>query len=467
MQQNREHIHFVTGRLAESALRRLLEQLAPAADFTYSVDVLPISVAALMSPGWIQRHIQVPEAAQRVILPGYCGGDLSQLAAAVGTPVERGPRDLRALPAYFGRSADMPTQLERHNIQLIAEINHAPRLDRSTILEQARQLAADGADIIDVGCEPGDPWLQVDDCVRALRDLGLRVSIDSFHPEEVGRAVKAGAELVLSVNASNRRAAVDWGCEVVAIPDNLQLLDSLDETIEYLSRHQIPMRLDPILEPIGCGFAASLWRYMDVRRRYPEISMLMGIGNLTEMTDADSAGINLLLLGICQELGIGSVLTTQVINWARTSVRECDVARRIVYHALSQQVPPKHLSTDLLLLRDQKLSPFGEEQLEEMARQIKDRNVRIVAENDRLYALGGGKCLTDSDPFALFEQLLQDRSNSIDVTHAFYLGYELCKASIALTLGKEYHQDESLDWGYLTVAEQWHRLARGRGDRPS
>ncbi len=54
--------------------------------------------------------------------------------------------------------------------------------------------------------------------------------------------------------------------------------------------------------------------------------MMMGIGNLTEMTDVDSAALNVLLLGICQELGIGSVLTTEVINWARSSVRECDLA---------------------------------------------------------------------------------------------------------------------------------------------
>ena len=57
--------------------------------------------------------------------------------------------------------------------------------------------------------------------------------------------------------------------------------------------------------------------------------MMMGIGNLTEMTDADSAPINVLLLGFCQETGIRSVLTTQVINWAHTSVRECDLARRL------------------------------------------------------------------------------------------------------------------------------------------
>src|SRR5207344_3585358 len=105
----------------------------------------------------------------------------------------------------------------------------------------------------------------------------------------------------------------------------------------------VPFRIDPVTEPIGCGFAASLGRYLEVRRRYPDAEMMMGIGNLTELTDADSAGINVLLLGFCQELGIRSVLTTQVINWARSSVAELDIARRLTYYAVTNHVLPKRL----------------------------------------------------------------------------------------------------------------------------
>src|ERR1700750_684855 len=99
----------------------------------------------------------------------------------------------------------------------------------------------------------------------------------------------------------------------------------------------------PILEPIAFGFAASLGRYLEVRRRYPDAEMMMGVGNLTELTDVDSAGVNVILLAVCQELGIRSVLTTQVINWCRSSVRELDLARRLMYHAYRNKVLPKHL----------------------------------------------------------------------------------------------------------------------------
>jgi len=48
----------------------------------------------------------------------------------------------------------------------------------------------------------------------------------------------------------------------------------------------------------------------------------------------------------------------------------------------------------------------------------------------------------------------------IDPSHAFYLGYELAKAATALALAKDYRQDEALDWGYLTVPEESHRLRK-------
>ena len=63
----------------------------------------------------------------------------------------------------------------------------------------------------------------------------------------------------------------------------------------FLAERRVPLLIDPILEPIGFGFAESLGRYLDVRRRFPDAEMMMGIGNLTELTDVDSAGINVLL----------------------------------------------------------------------------------------------------------------------------------------------------------------------------
>ncbi|HRX80128.1 MAG TPA: dihydropteroate synthase, partial [Pirellulaceae bacterium] len=307
-----------------------------------------------------------------------------------------------------------------------------------------------------------DTWRGVADCVKALRDAGHRVSVDSLNPLEIAPAVHAGAELVLSVNSSNRDAACDWGCEVVVIPDEFPTLGGLDETVEQLAMAGVPLRIDPILEPIGCGFATSLGRYLEVRRRYPDAEMLMGIGNITELTDADSAAINLLLLGICQELGIRSVLTTQVIHWARTSVRECDLARRMVHYAVRQGVPPKHVASDLVILRDAAVQAYGNEHLDLLASEIKDNNYRLFAERGEMHLVSSALHLADADPFMLFQKLMDTAPKNVDAAHAFYLGFELSKALTAATLGKQYEQDQALDWGFLTQTESHHRLKRGK-----
>ncbi len=458
----RPRILFVTGKLAEPALRRVLTELAPRAGFEPEVAVLNITVAALMTANWVARHLTVPPGVDRVILPGYCRGSVEEVAEACSKPVERGPKDLRDLPEYFGEQQSGPPEgYGAFDVEILAEINHAPQKPPSVVLAEARHYRDSGADVIDLGCDPGTTWPGVGDAVRALRDDGLRVSIDSFDPVEVETALAAGAELVLSVNGSNVERTREWHdrwpeVEVVAIPDTPADLDSLARTVERLSQFGVRHRIDPILEPIGFGFAASLGRYIGARNRFPDTPMMMGIGNLTELTDVDSAGINVLLAGFCQELGILSVLTTEVINWCRSAVREFDLARRLVHHSVRERVLPKKLDTRLVILRDPKRYDQGEEALAELARRLTDRNYRIFAEGGTLHVMNGSLYLRGTDPFHLFAKLAA-ADPRIDPSHAFYLGYEFAKAVTALTLGKNYNQDQALRWGFLTAPETSHR----------
>ncbi|MDB4540506.1 DUF6513 domain-containing protein [bacterium] len=454
------HYHFVTGRLAESALRSILNNLASKHGFAHSVDVMPITVAALMTPRWIRRHLDVPSVATHLVVPGYCETNIDDLAESIGIPILVGPKDCRALPEWFGGKSE-PLDLNEHDIQIIAELNHAPRSSVDEIISAAKQLQSDGADVIDFGCDPSSRCLNITDYITALVDNGFTVSVDTFDPWEASRATQHGASLVLSVNSSNREQAIDWGTEVVVIPDAPGDDPSFHETIDYLSTRDIPHRLDPILEPIGTGFISSLVRYSQTRCQYPDHNMLMGIGNLTELTDVDSAGVNMILMAICQELGIKSVLTTQVINWSKSAVKECDIARRLTYHSIKHGIPPKRLSNQLVLLRDAKLLPYPREAIEALANTLKDNNYRIFAQNEELHLLSAGVHLHDKDPFQLFERLMQqDASSNVDAGHAFYLGYEMAKANMALQLGKQYEQDQALNWGYLTVEEDHHRIKR-------
>lgn len=450
---------FVTGRLAEQPLRRVVAGLPNSAGIVPEVTILGVSVAALMHVDLLKRRLQVPAGIDRVIVPGWCQGDLAVLQEQFGVPFERGPKDLHDIPEFLGQGARPPADLSRFDIEIIAEINHAPRLSDQEIVAQARALVADGADVIDLGCIPGESWARAGEVTKLLRGEGWRVSIDSFDRREVEEAVGAGAELVLSVNATNREWAARLPAELVAIPDDPRALATLETTIDVLRGAGARFRIDPIIEPIGFGFAASLGRYLTARHQWPDVEIMMGIGNLTELTEVDSAGVNVTLLGFCQELGIRSLLTTQVINWCRSAVREIDLARRLVWYAVQNRSIPKHLDAGLVVLRDPRDRQLEADEIQQLAAAIKDPNFRIFAEGGELHVINRDGHRRGTDPFELFEQL-----GEIDPAHAFYLGYEMAKAVTALTLGKNYQQDEALAWGFLTRPETSHRNRPDGGD---
>lgn len=438
-------ILFVTGKLAEPALRRVLGEMEP--PFEAGVAVMKITVAALMTTPWIARFLEVPAGTDLVLIPGLCEGDTAVLAERFGVRVEKGPKDLREIPRYFGQAAIAP-DYGGYTIEILAEINNAPKLTREEIRASADYYRASGADLIDLGCTPGVPFPALPEVVRELLGAGMRVSIDSFDPEEILPAVAAGAELVLSVNGSNLEVAKDLAgtnARVVVIPDFGEGLDSLDRNIEALERWSVPYLIDPVIEPIGFGFMASLERYAEVHRRYPGAAQLMGIGNITELTSADTTGLNALLLAICEETGVRAVLTTEVIDWARGSVREVDIARRLMHHAVSHRTLPKGVDDRLLTVKDPELLEYDEAELRRLHGAVTDPNFRIFTDRNTITVFNHEIFVRGTDIQEIFSRLGVD-----EPTHAFYLGRELMKARQAITLGKTYRQEGALNWGYLT-----------------
>ena len=436
---------FVTGKLAEPALKRVLEEAN--LPFAHDVAVQRITVAALMTTAWIARHLEVPAGVDLVVIPGLCEGDPQSVADKAGVPVEKGPKDLREIPRHFGRAA-AARDYGAWDIQILAEINNAPRLTLDEIRRAAAYFQASGADVIDIGCTPGLEFPALGDVVRDLVAAGMRVSVDTFDAAEIRAGVEAGAELVLSVNSSNIGVARDLagsGVRVVVLPDLGGTLDTLDPNVEKLAAWGVPFLIDPILEPIGFGFTASIERYAEARRRYPDAEMLMGVGNLTELTAADSTGVNAVLMAICQELGIRAVLTTEVIPWAHGSVRELDIARRLMHYAVTQRTIPKGIDDRLITIKDPVMLTFTEAELRALQAGITDPNFRIFADREGITVLNNERFVRGTDIQQIFDQLGVD-----EPTHAFYLGKELARASLAVTLGKTYRQEGSLNWGYLT-----------------
>ncbi len=439
-----EHILFLTGRLAEPSLRRVLATLADA-PFTWDVHELGLQVAALMTAEMIQRRLKaLPEGRRpdRLIVPGRCRGDVEALSAHFGVPVQRGPEELKDLPAYFQRAAK-PINLDEYEVAIFAEIVDAPRLAVPAIVERARQLAANGANVIDIGCLPATPFPHLEDSVRAVKAAGFAVSVDSLDTAELKRGGLAGADYLLSLTLDTLWLADEVPSTPILIPREPSDTASLDAAIEAMQKKGRPFLADAILDPIPFGLAASIARYHALRLRHPELAIMMGVGNLTELTEADTSGINAMLFGIAAELRMAAVLTTQVSPHARRAVREADVARRLMHAAMQQQTLPKGITGDLATVHARRPVTDTPEEIEATAAQVRDPNFRVQVSTAGIHVYNRDGHRLAQDAFTLWPQLKLEA----DAGHAFYMGVELARAELAFQLGKRYVQDQPLDWG--------------------
>jgi dihydropteroate synthase-like protein len=450
-----ERMLFLTGHLAKPRLERVLSGLGET-EFDWEVRDIGVKVAALMTEAIIRRRLQKPVAADRVMVPGRCRADLDRLSLDMGVPIVRGPNELEDLPAFLGRGGIEP-DLSRFDMRIFAEIVEAAELSIDEILEKARSLSRRGADVIDIGCLPDTPFPHLEDTVKALKADGLLVSIDSADPEELKRGNRAGADFLLSLTEETIGLAEEGMATPVFIPSTPGDLDSLLRALDAAEKRGLTYLADPVLDPIHHGFTRALTRYAELRRLRPDVEILMGTGNLTELTDADSGGITAALLGICSELSIRNVLCVQVSPHTRRTVEEHDAARRLMFAAREDQGLPRGYGNRLLSLHDRKPFPSSPQDIEAAAKEVRDRNFRIEVAEDGIRVYNRDSHHVAQDAMSLFPKLGAES----DGAHAFYLGTELAKAEIALRLGKRYAQDEPLDWGVAAerVDEDVTRLA--------
>ncbi len=435
-----EHILFLTGKFAERQLRQILEKMQP--EFSYTVHQLGLKVAALMTADMITRRLTDTFGATRIIVPGRCRGELDKLTQDFGIPVERGPEELKDLPQFFGKAAQKP-DLSRYQVKIFAEITDAPMMDIETAVARAYYYQQQGANVIDIGCLPGTPFPHMEELIQTLKLEGFKVSIDSLETDDLLRGGKAGADYMLSLHSGSLWIADEVDSTPILIPSTHGDLSSLDQAIEHLQAKNREFIVDPILDPIHFGFTESIVRYYSFRSKYPAIEMMMGVGNLTELTHADTAGINALLLGICSELNINHILATEVSLHARRAIREADTARRIMLAAQEHNTLPKHIDPGLMALHETAPFPYSLEEIQELAGQITDPSFRIQVSREGVHIFNRDGFHSAQDPFSLFPAL----NVQTDGGHAFYLGVQLARAEIAWQLGKRFTQDQDLNWG--------------------
>src|SRR6516162_1166701 len=440
-----ESILFLTGRLAKLRLEAVLEGMK--ASFAWKVLDIGVKVAALMTEEIIMRRLPTPVEADKIMLPGRCRADLNRLTACFGVPFLRGPDELKDIPVYFGR-ARKASDMTKYDIQIFAEIVDASALSIEAIIARAGNYVSKGANVIDLGCLPDTPFPQLEEAVQALKAKGYQVSVDSADPDELLRGGRVGADFLLSLNEDTLPIADKVTSTPVLIPKDHGDLASLYRATDALDAHGRAYLADPVLDPINFGFLESLERYAQVRRDRPNAEMLLGTGNLTELTDADTTGITAVLLGIASELHIRNVLVVQVSPHTRRTVEEHDLARRIMFASRAEQELPKDCADGLLCLHARRPYPQRPEEIAEAAREVRDKNFRIENAEDGIHIYNRDGHHIAQDAFDLYPKLGVDQ----DGAHAFYLGAELARAEIAWRLAKRYAQDEPLDWGVAADA---------------
>jgi len=438
----KKNILFITGKLAEKNLKKILDCIEEK-DFSYEIRNLNINVAALLTTEMIYRRIGNVDNFSKIILPGKVRGDIDELAKKLKIEIERGPEELKDLPVMFGGNP-LKYDLSKYEVHIFAEITDAPNMKIQEIISMANYYRDNGADIIDIGCLPNKPFPHLSETIQELKRQDFYVSIDSHLDKELILGGKSGADYLLSIKSDNFYILDEVDSYPILIPkdgDMASLYDCIDRCIE----NKRIFIADPILDPINYGFTQSITRYSELRKRYPDIHIMMGTGNVTELTHADTTGMTMILMGIISELKINHILTTEVSKHCRTVIKESDLARRIILAASLGNTTPKHINSGLLTTHDEDPIRYNAQEVEELFEQVKDSSYRIMNTDDGVNLFNKKGLQVAIDPFDFFEKI----DVGDDTGHAFYLGVELARAQIAHQLGKTYEQDEELKWGCL------------------
>lgn len=508
-------ILIVTGRLAENIVRKAIAH----SNTKHVVDVVvaPVDVAAFLTPRYIAEYLKARGVSKDrydlVIVPGaVCGSckiveevlgiravkgtinahdldyilrldDLSILSEEkpadeiLGEIAERKNREIlveierKALMEGF-RVGGVAIPLNPPPIRVVSEIAYANRVSLEDLRKKIRRFIDEGADIVSLGFEALEP--HPDDVYKVVRfvkgEFDVPIAIDTEIPSEIIKGIEAGCDIVINVSLVNidkvQRHIRDVA--VVAIPrdpdtntiprDPEAKVWILIRAIERLKSIGVEKIIaDAVLDPPGNVFN-SLTAYSKFKKANPRVPMLMGIGNVVELMDVDSVGLNAFLVEIAQEIGVSLVLVSEHSVKARGSTREAKIAAQMMAISYTKNSPPKDLGLSLLILKDKKLrdQPFNEK-IEEVITASEERTwpldpmgifkIRVNHDDGVIEALYIGRkgriLIKGSTAKAVRDEILARGLVSL-LSHAVYIGMELAKAEEALRLGKSYIQEMPL-----------------------
>ncbi len=520
----------VTGTLAEAEVRRHTEGLSHTVDVhalpvTVAAFITPGYAAKQLGGLDLSGY-------DMILLPGSVNGDVSPVEEATGVPTYKGPIHAADLPLVIrddvrlsktepadalvadvirSRALEEVEAVDRDwrrvlkekgglelgrgsckvpvgpgfPMRVVAEIVNAPLLDLGDVTDRAAYYASQGADLIDIGMLARDPRPgSIPGIVEAVRRATeMPISIDSLEPEEIAVAVDSGVDLVLSLDAGNMEEAAPLlgDAAAVVLPTNMRdgvLPRDARERVEMMHRNIALARehgvenliadlvVEPLLRP---GLMDALEAYRLFHMEEPGTPLLFGIGNVTELIDADSTGVFAAVAALAAEVGADMLHVPEYSVKNRGGVREAVEASRMMFLAERRGTLPKDLGVDLLVLKEKRWAeePYRERPEAEMVKAAPetgfsadgkgwfkiavDRGLGEIAAIH--YPLGEEEpdvVVKGRDSRAIYQTIIREGLVS-KLDHAAYLGKELEKAQIALVLGRSYTQDRPLFGGLSSL----------------
>ncbi|MFX1564753.1 MAG: dihydropteroate synthase-like protein [Promethearchaeota archaeon] len=410
-----------------------------------------------------------------------------QLAKKAHRDLARGEKLLKGkIPEGYltlGRGANSLIIGPRLPMRIIAEITDAPLRTESELLSLARHFAASGAQIIDIGMVAESPDSHAaKEIVKVIRKhLSVFVSIDSMNAKEIEAGLEGGAHLVLSLDQDNmmdiakKYRKQSLFTVIPAFQQGGEIPKSVNERVELLVDNLSNARslgykkliADPLCNPlINPGLTKALQTYAEFHQQQPDVPMLMGVGNITELLDADSPGVNAILAGLATELKVSLLLTTEVSPKTKGAVWETHRAAQMMHLSRRRRTPPKDLGIDLLLLKPKRFPELPFEPIPDTEYSTVDVSQEVTS--TRLDRAGFFTFHVDRDRYLLVARHYENETretptlelvgptaqhliNAIlsrklvtEFEHAAYIGRELTRAELALITGRPYIQEAPL-----------------------
>lgn len=341
-------------------------------------------------------------------------------------------------------------------LRVAAEIVDSTNKSQEELKKVINRYEDQGADLIDLGVSVSANEKEMEETILfTKKHTELPVSVDTTHPDLIKKSIKLNIDLILSVtweNFEDLKEVINNQICVVAAKKNL------NELINRVREANATPLADPILEPPNKGLMESLNRYYRFKKTNSQVPVFFGIGNVTEMIDADSVGVNAIMTSIASELECSILFTPQASNKTKNSIQELKKASKLIYLAKQKNTTPKDLGIDLLELKDKKeiynKPVLGEKEIK--AKEKKGHNldkgyfeIGIDRQKEKIIAtyynkkhkptlsIKGKEAETISDT-------IKEKGLIKEIGHALYLGRELKKAEISLKTNKNYIQEKNL-----------------------